>query len=54
MGASIAGTVAGLFWMRFGWPGVVGFIACLLATAVGLAALARKLSAGTETVSTID
>lgn len=45
MGASVAGTVAGFCWMRFGWAGVVGFITCLLVTALGLAALARRLSA---------
>lgn len=48
LGASVAGTAAGLFWMRFGWRGVVGFIACLLMAGLGLAALARRLSAGAE------
>ncbi len=51
IGASIAGTVAGLFWMRFGWAGVVGFIALLLVVALGLAALARRLSARGEDVA---
>lgn len=45
LGSSIAGTTAGLFWMRFGWPGVVGFIACMLTTSLGLAALARRHAA---------
>lgn len=53
LGASIAGTVAGLFWMRFGWPGVVGFIACLLLAGLGLAALARRLSAPAEGVGVV-
>jgi len=42
LGSSIAGTTAGLFWMRFGWSGVVSFIGCLLTGALGLAALARR------------
>ncbi|WP_374711349.1 MFS transporter [Symbiobacterium terraclitae] len=42
LGSSIAGTAAGLCWMRFGWPGVVGFIGCLLTAALGMAALARR------------
>jgi len=41
LGSSIAGTAGGLFWMRFGWPGVVGFIGCFILAALGVAALAR-------------
>lgn len=29
-GSSIAGTVGGVFWINFGWPGVTLFIAALL------------------------
>ena len=29
-GSSIAGTLGGLFWIQFGWPGVAFFIAALL------------------------
>ena len=47
LGSSLAGTTAGLFWMRFHWPGVVGFIACFLVAALGLAALSRRLEATT-------
>jgi MFS transporter, YNFM family, putative membrane transport protein len=30
LGSSLAGTLGGLFWHKFGWPGVGGFIAVLL------------------------
>jgi YNFM family putative membrane transporter len=34
LGSSLAGTLGGLFWHRFGWPGVGGFIALLLTLAL--------------------
>ncbi|TNV19368.1 MFS transporter [Buttiauxella sp. B2] len=30
LGSSIAGTLGGVFWHQFGWPGVAGFIGSLL------------------------
>lgn len=38
VGSSIFGTVGGLFWSRFGWPGIMGLVAVLIFTAIGLAA----------------
>lgn len=37
VGSSVAGTSGGFFWGAWGWTGVVGFIAVLLAAALGLA-----------------
>ncbi|CCJ75314.1 Permeases of the major facilitator superfamily [Cronobacter muytjensii 530] len=34
LGSSVAGTLGGLFWHRFGWNGVGGFIALLLVLAL--------------------
>ena len=34
LGSSIAGTLGGLFWHRFGWNGVGGFIALMLVAAL--------------------
>lgn len=34
LGSSLAGTLGGVFWHRFGWPGVAGFIGCLLVLAL--------------------
>ena len=34
LGSSIAGTLGGVFWHRFGWNGVGGFIALLLLAAL--------------------
>jgi len=42
VGSSVAGTLGGLFWMRHGWPGVIGFIGTLLFIALGLVGLARR------------
>jgi MFS transporter, YNFM family, putative membrane transport protein len=36
LGSSLAGTLGGLFWHRFGWPGVGGFIAVLLVLGLGV------------------
>ena len=41
MGSSIAGAAGGLFWDRWRWPGVAGFVAAMLVTAIGLAAGTR-------------
>ncbi|MFW1002118.1 MFS transporter, partial [Cronobacter sakazakii] len=34
LGSSFAGTLGGLFWHRYGWNGVGGFIALLLVLAL--------------------
>lgn len=34
VGSSVAGTLGGVFWHRYGWPGVGGFIAALLVLAL--------------------
>ena len=41
MGSSVAGTVGGLFWEKARWPGVAGFVAALLISALAIAAVAR-------------
>jgi len=41
MGSSVAGAVGGLFWQKAHWPGVAGFVAALLLTALAIAAVAR-------------
>ncbi len=38
MGSSIGGSAGGIFWVRFGWIGVIGMIAVFLALALALAA----------------
>ncbi|HEY5063038.1 MAG TPA: MFS transporter [Gemmatimonadaceae bacterium] len=45
MGSSLAGSAGGLFWERWRWAGVTGFVAAMLVTAVGLAAATRELVA---------
>lgn len=37
-GSSVFGSVGGLFWSRFGWPGVIAMVAALIAAALALAA----------------
>ncbi|QKJ87100.1 MFS transporter [Paramixta manurensis] len=34
VGSSVAGTLGGVFWHRFGWAGITGFIAVLLVVAL--------------------
>ncbi len=36
-GSSLCGSLGGLFWSRFGWPGIVGMVGVLLAAALALA-----------------
>ena len=36
VGSSIAGSFGGVFWDRWGWPGVVGFVVALAATALAI------------------
>ncbi len=36
-GSSLFGSLGGLFWSRFRWPGIMGLVATLLAAALGLA-----------------
>jgi len=40
MGASVAGSLGGLFWQRWRWSGVAGFVAAILVAALGIAATA--------------
>ena len=42
-GSSVAGTVGGIFWFRYGWSGVVGMIAGFLLLALLLAACLRRV-----------
>ena len=41
MGSSVAGAVGGLFWEKARWPGVAGFVAATLITALAIATVAR-------------
>jgi YNFM family putative membrane transporter len=34
IGGSVAGTAAGIFWNRYAWPGVVGFVLVFIAGAI--------------------
>ena len=43
LGSSISGTVGGLFWMNYGWNGVVTMITLLLLAAFGVAALLLRM-----------
>lgn len=45
LGSSVAGTLGGVFWHHFGWPGITGFIAALLVLAlwVGMRLHAKKV-----------
>ena len=36
-GSSVAGTLGGVFWHNYGWPGITAFIAVLLVIALGVA-----------------
>ncbi|MCW2236647.1 MFS transporter [Azospirillum canadense] len=43
MGSTIAGTLGGVFWHGFGWPGVAGFVGAIVAAGLALSlALARR------------
>ncbi len=43
VGSSLFGSLGGLFWSRFGWPGIMALVALLIALALTLAAsLARR------------
>lgn len=46
LGSSISGTVGGMFWQKFGWPGVAAMIALLALAAMGVATILLKLPAG--------
>ncbi|NTV51107.1 MAG: MFS transporter [Geobacteraceae bacterium] len=46
LGSSISGTAGGLFWMNYGWNGVVAMITLLLLGAFGVAALLLRLPGG--------
>jgi YNFM family putative membrane transporter len=42
VGSSVAGSVGGVFWDRFGWPGVTSFIAAMLVVALVMATIAAR------------
>ena len=43
VGSSLFGSVGGLFWSRFGWPGVMGLVGVLIVAGFALArALAKQ------------
>ncbi|MFC0266639.1 MFS transporter [Kushneria aurantia] len=44
LGSSLAGTLGGLFWYRWAWPGVVAFIAALLVLALVIGLRLRRLA----------
>lgn len=44
-GSSVAGTLGGLFWHRFGWNGIVIFLSITLAMAVGIGVRLMRLPA---------
>ena len=41
-GSSLFGSAGGLFWSRFGWPGILGLVGLLVLVALGLAASLRS------------
>lgn len=43
MGSSTVGTFGGEMYVRFGWPGVVGMISCLVLAALGAASLVARI-----------
>jgi len=43
LGSSISGTAGGMFWLNYGWNGVVAMITLLLLAAFGVAALLLRL-----------
>lgn len=43
LGSSIIGAIGGLFWSRWGWPGVAGLLAVLLTLALGIALRLRAI-----------
>ncbi|MDD2309252.1 MAG: MFS transporter [Desulfuromonadaceae bacterium] len=43
LGSSISGTVGGMFWLNFGWNGVVAMITLLLLAAFGVATLLLRM-----------
>ncbi len=43
VGSSLFGSLGGLFWSRFGWPGIMGLVALLIAVALGLATSLTRL-----------
>jgi YNFM family putative membrane transporter len=43
LGSSISGTIGGIFWQQYGWPGVALIICGLTLTALGVAALLLRL-----------
>ena len=45
-GASVAGSIGGVFWTAAGWVGVVGFLVVLLAAAIGIATTRLTTEAG--------
>ncbi|MBL0389322.1 MFS transporter [Tumebacillus sp. ITR2] len=47
-GSSIGGTIGGLFWISFGWGGVVAAIACLLALSLMLSLRLSHIPLRTE------
>ena len=42
IGSSLAGSVGGVFWTRWQWPGVVGFVTTLVLVGVGMVVIARE------------
>ena len=43
LGSSLFGSLGGLFWSRFGWPGIMSLVALLIAAALGLATSLTRL-----------
>ncbi|MBW7984408.1 YNFM family putative membrane transporter [Enterobacillus tribolii] len=43
VGSSVAGTLGGVFWYRYGWPGIVVFLALMLVLALWLAQRLKRL-----------
>ena len=52
VGSSVCGTLGGLFFSRFGWPGVAGFVALLAILGIGVLVRLARLTAP-ENASTL-
>ncbi|MFJ7696845.1 MFS transporter [Lysinibacillus fusiformis] len=52
-GSSVGGTVGGLFWMKYGWVGVIALIAVFLMIACGLSFLLKTIITRQRTTTTL-
>jgi len=50
IGSSVAGSLGGVFWQRWGWPGLIGFLVGMIGVSFGMLAILEREAVTPRTV----